>query len=102
MHGLSSALHLAQRGANVVVLESDVCGRHASGVNAGGVRTLGRHGAEIALSLASRDLWFRLAELTGDDAGFVSSGQLKVAESEAEFSACRARAACRQRSRRLG
>lgn len=93
LHGLSSALHLARRGASVVVLESDVCGRHASGVNAGGVRTLGRHDAEIALSLASRDLWFRLAELIGDDAGFVPSGQLKVAESEAELAACRARVA---------
>jgi sarcosine oxidase subunit beta len=93
LHGLSSALHLARRGARVVVLESDVCGRHASGVNAGGVRTLGRHDAEIALSLASRDLWFRLKDMIGDDAGFVPSGQLKVAENDAEFAACRARVA---------
>ncbi|MFL9921063.1 FAD-binding oxidoreductase [Paraburkholderia fungorum] len=91
LHGLSSALHLARRGARVVVLERDMCGRHASGVNAGGVRTLGRHDAEIALSLASRDLWVRLAELVGDDAGFVPSGQLKVAESEAELAECSAR-----------
>ncbi len=93
LHGLSSALHLARRGARVAVLERDVCGRHASGVNAGGVRTLGRHDAEIALSLASRELWFRLAELVGDDAGFVASGQLKVAESDAELDECRSRVA---------
>ncbi len=93
LHGLSSALHLARRGARVVVLERDVCGRHASGVNAGGVRTLGRHDAEIALSLASRDLWFRLPDLIDDDAAFVPSGQLKIAENEAELDDCRARVA---------
>jgi sarcosine oxidase subunit beta len=93
LHGLSSALHLARRGARVAVLERDVCGRHASGVNAGGVRTLGRHDAEIALSLASRELWFKLHELVDDDAGFVPSGQLKIAENEAELDECRARVA---------
>ena len=93
LHGLSSALHLARRGARVTVLESDVCGRHASGVNAGGVRTLGRHDAEIALSLASRDVWFDLPALVGDDAGFVPSGQLKIAENETELDDCRARVA---------
>ena len=34
LHGLSSALHLAQRGLAVIVLEAEFCGRHASGVNA--------------------------------------------------------------------
>jgi sarcosine oxidase subunit beta len=89
LHGLSSALHLAQRGLAVIVLEAEFCGRHASGVNAGGVRTLGRHVAEIPLALASRTMWHRLAELVGDDAGFAPSGQLKVAETDEELQTLR-------------
>lgn len=93
LQGTASALHLARKGLRVTLLEAEYCGRHASGVNAGGVRTLGRHLAEIPLALASRDLWHRLADLTGDDAGFVPSGQLKVAETEAELEVLRQRVA---------
>ncbi|MFP3926223.1 NAD(P)/FAD-dependent oxidoreductase [Pseudomonas sp. W5-36] len=91
IHGLSTALHLAQRGVEVTVLEADYCGRHASGVNAGGVRTLGRHEAEIPLALSSRALWHDLAQTLGDDGGFVPSGQLKLAETAAELHECRQR-----------
>lgn len=42
IHGCSAALHLSQRGVSVLVAEKDHIGRHASGVNSGGVRTLGR------------------------------------------------------------
>jgi sarcosine oxidase subunit beta len=91
LHGLSSAFHLARAGARVTVLEAEYCGRHASGVNAGGVRTLGRHDAEIPLSLASRALWYRLPELLGDSGGFVASGQLKVAADDAGLAMLRAR-----------
>jgi len=85
LHGMSSAFHLARRGKRVIVLEADYCGRHASGVNAGGVRTLGRDLAEIPLSLASRDIWHELGELLGDDAEFTPSGQLLVAENEQDI-----------------
>lgn len=91
IHGLSTAFHLARRGVRVTLLEADYCGRHASGVNAGGVRTLGRHAAEIPLALASRTLWHQLAQVLGDDGGFVPSGQLKLAENLAELQACRRR-----------
>ncbi|WP_456293112.1 NAD(P)/FAD-dependent oxidoreductase [Pseudomonas sp. AK106] len=91
IHGLSTALHLAQRGVEVTVLEADYCGRHASGVNAGGVRTLGRHEAEIPLALSSRELWRDLVQTLGDDGGFVPSGQLKLAETAAELHECRQR-----------
>ncbi|MGI3744962.1 MAG: NAD(P)/FAD-dependent oxidoreductase [Janthinobacterium lividum] len=91
IHGLSTALHLAQRGVEVTVLEADYCGRHASGVNAGGVRTLGRHEAEIPLALSSRELWQDLVQTLGDDGGFVPSGQLKLAETAAELDECRQR-----------
>lgn len=91
IHGLSTAFHLAQRGVKVTVLEADYCGRHASGVNAGGVRTLGRHTPEIPLALASRTLWHEMKAVLGDDGGFVPSGQLKLAESMAELEECRQR-----------
>lgn len=91
IHGLSTAFHLAQRGVKVTVLEADYCGRHASGVNAGGVRTLGRHTPEIPLALSSRTLWHELKSVLGDDGGFVPSGQLKLAENLAELEECRQR-----------
>ncbi len=91
IHGCSTALHLALRGAKPLLIEKDYCGRHASGVNAGGVRQLARHVAEVPLSVASMELWERIEDLVGDDCGFESHGQVLVAEDEAEFAECRAR-----------
>jgi sarcosine oxidase, subunit beta len=96
IHGCSSAFHLARRGARVILLEADYCGRHASGVNAGGVRTLGRPLPEIPLALASRELWHQLREMLGDDGDFVASGQLKVAETELEVETLKERVALLQ------
>ena len=93
LHGCSAALHLALRGATVTVLEKDYVGRHASGVNAGGVRRLGRDVAEIPLSVASLELWYRIQDLVDDDCGFEHHGQVKVAENEAELETLRRRAA---------
>ncbi|MFL9874358.1 NAD(P)/FAD-dependent oxidoreductase [Paraburkholderia megapolitana] len=93
LHGSSSAFHLARRGVTVTVLEADYVGRHASGVNAGGVRTLGRPLPEIPLALMSREIWHDLVATIGDDAGFVASGQLKIAETDAELDECRERVA---------
>jgi len=93
LHGSCSAFYISQRGAKVIVLEADYVGRHASGVNAGGVRTLGRPLPEIPLALASREIWHTLPEIIGDDCGFVPSGQLKIAESDAELEECRQRVA---------
>jgi sarcosine oxidase subunit beta len=91
LHGCSAALHLAKRGARVAVLEKNHVARHASGVNAGGVRRLGRHLAEVPLSVASMELWHRIGDLVDDDCGFERNGQVKVAESAAEFDELRAR-----------
>ena len=91
IHGCSTALHLALRGAAVTLLEKDYSGRHASGVNAGGVRQLARHMAEVPLSVASMALWERIGDLVDDDCGFHSHGQVLVAESEAELEAFRTR-----------
>ncbi|PSC03092.1 FAD-dependent oxidoreductase [Alsobacter soli] len=91
IHGCSTALHCAQRGMKVVLIEKDHAGRHASGVNAGGVRQLARHVAEIPLSNHSMDIWHRIADLVDDDCGFVSDGQVLVAETEQELAVFRER-----------
>jgi sarcosine oxidase subunit beta len=84
IHGCSTALHCALRGLSVALIEKDHAGRHASGVNAGGVRQLARHVAEIPLSNASMEIWHRIGELVDDDCGFTSDGQVMVAEDEAD------------------
>ena len=91
IHGCSTALHLAMRGLKPILIEKDHAGRHASGVNAGGVRQLARHFDEVPLSVASMELWERIEDLVGDDCGFTSEGQVLVAETEAEFASFRDR-----------
>ena len=91
IHGCSTALHLALRGLKPILVEKDYAGRHASGVNAGGVRQLARDLAEIPLSISSMAIWEQIEELVGDDCGFESHGTVLVAESEAELDSFRAR-----------
>jgi sarcosine oxidase, subunit beta len=93
IHGCSTALHCAKRGLKVLVIEKDHAGRHSSGVNAGGVRQLARHVAEIPLSAYSMELWHRIEDLVDDDCGFTSDGQVLVAEDEAEYDSFRDRVA---------
>jgi sarcosine oxidase subunit beta len=91
LHGCSAALHLARAGASVIVLEKDHVARHASGVNAGGVRRLGRDFAEVPLSVAALELWHRIEEMVDDRCGFEAVGQVKVAEDEGALAAMRER-----------
>src|SRR6188768_3328809 len=91
IHGCSTALHLALRGLKPILVEKDYAGRHASGVNAGGVRQLARDLAEIPLSISSMALWEQIEALVGDDCGFESHGTVLVAESEAELDTFRTR-----------
>ncbi len=91
LHGSSTALHLARAGIPALILEKNYIGRHASGVNAGGVRTLSRHLAEVPLSLASREIWLRIEDWVDDDCGFDQNGQMRVAENETDVATLRAR-----------
>ncbi|WFU44211.1 FAD-dependent oxidoreductase [Bradyrhizobium sp. CB82] len=93
IHGCSTALHLSLAGMKPVLIEKDYAGRHASGVNAGGVRQLARDVAEIPLSIRSMGIWERIEELLDDDCSFESHGQVLVAEDETELAAYRARVA---------
>lgn len=83
--GCSTALHLRQRGASVILLERGLCGGHASGVNYGGVRQQGRDLAELPLARRAREMWARLAEIVGTDCEFVASGHVKLARSDADM-----------------
>jgi sarcosine oxidase, subunit beta len=85
LHGCSAALQLAKHGQRVLLLEKHHIGRHASGINAGGVRTLNRDVAELPLSLLGMSYWQKLESMVGDDCGFTECGQIKVAESDAEM-----------------
>ena len=91
LHGLSTALQLARRGASVILLEKSRIGRHSSGASAAGVRTLNRARKEMPISLASMEMWHHIEDLVGDDCGFHSHGQLQIAETEAELERIQAR-----------
>ncbi|MEZ5835619.1 MAG: FAD-dependent oxidoreductase [Geminicoccaceae bacterium] len=93
IHGCSTALHLARRGVRVVVIERDHVGRHASSANAGGVRTLLRHPAEIPLSLEAMRSGIIEAEL-GHDCGYHGAGAARGCAQR--YNACRTGQAQRQ------
>jgi sarcosine oxidase subunit beta len=91
LHGSSTALHLALRGQRVTVIEKRFPGRFASGVNAGGVRRLGRHPAEIPLSVAALEVWQDIENFLGDDCDFHPVSQVKIAESADDMAILEAR-----------
>jgi len=89
--GLSTALHLARRGTKVIVLEKQSSGRHASGVNAGGLRQLNRHMAEIPLTVAAAEMWKNIRDLVDDDCDVELNGQVRIAETDEELQMLQAR-----------
>jgi sarcosine oxidase, subunit beta len=96
IHGCSTALHLAKKGLSVLVIEKNTVGRHASGVNAGGVRRLMRDVAELPLSMAAMEQWFDLESLLGSELAptchFVGDvGQIGVAGDTGEMAWCEKR-----------
>ncbi|MCK5425090.1 MAG: FAD-binding oxidoreductase [Emcibacter sp.] len=82
IHGACTAMNLAERGLKVVMLDKGVGGRNSSTSNAGGVRQLWRHPAEIPLALEASKMWHNIEKIVGDDCGFRVSGQIKIAESD--------------------
>ncbi len=91
IQGCATAYHLARAGARVIVLEKDRVSRHASGVNAGGVRVLGRHLSEVELSKASMELWAGLDDELDADTGYRSRSLINIAADEADMETLRAR-----------
>ena len=93
MIGLSTALHLAQAGKKVTLLEKNFPGKHASGVNAGGVRSLKRDPIELPLIHGAMDMWHGMEKIVGSDCGFFKTGYLVAAENEADMAELEQRAA---------
>jgi sarcosine oxidase subunit beta len=91
--GASTALNLAQMGRKVALLEKDRNARHASAVNAGGVRRLNRAFEEIPISVAAGEMWPQLSKIVGDDCGFEPVGQLRIGPGEKEMKQLAARVA---------
>ena len=83
--GASTALNLARMGRRVALLEKEGNARHASAVNAGGVRRLNRAFEEIPLSVAAAEMWPQLAKIVGDDCGFEPVGQVRIGPGEIEM-----------------
>ncbi len=85
IQGCATAYNLAKAGVKVLVLEKDWASRHASGVNAGGVRVLGRHLAEVDLSKASMKLWLQLDDELEADTGFRRRSLINIAADDADM-----------------
>lgn len=91
IQGASTAYHLTQKGVKAVVLEKDTVSRHASGVNAGGVRLLGRHVAEVELSRLAMERWQQLDDELDADTGFRRRSLINIAADEADLETLRNR-----------
>jgi len=91
--GSATALYLGRRGVRSMVLEKDHAGRHASGVNAGGLRKLNRHPAELPLTVEAARIWADIRDLVDSDCDVKLAGQARVAENEADLEILEARAA---------
>lgn len=91
LQGCSIALFLAKAGWKVTLLEKNVAGRHASSVNAGGLRTLMRDWREYPLSQLAMTHWANLEKLVGAAAAErcevrLGGSQIAVAFDDAEMS----------------
>ena len=91
--GFSTALQLVKRGTRCIVLDKDSPGRHASGVNAGGLRQLNRHPAEIPLSVAAAEMWHNIESLLDSDCDTRFPGQIRIAENAEDMQKLEGRAA---------
>lgn len=98
LQGCAIALQLARCGVPVTVIDRGIAGRHASGVNAGGLRLLLRDLREYPLSRRAMEMWAELPALVGDAASAacevrLGSGQVAVAMDAAEWDWAQTRAA---------
>ena len=84
--GTSTALFLAERGVNVVLLEKGRVAGEQSSRNWGWIRQQGRDWAELPIMMESNRIWRGLAERTGEaDLSFAECGCVYVATSQAQM-----------------
>ena len=91
--GASCAYFLAERGAEVLLLEAGRIGREASGVNAGGVRQQARALPEMPLALESVRLWADLERRLEVPLEYERCGDLRIVENAEDAARLRAVAA---------
>ncbi len=94
--GSSIALQLAMRGCRCIVIDKASPGRHASGVNAGGLRVLNRDPAEIPLAIEASKMWHSIEALVDSDCDARFPGQLRVAENKSDMALLEQRASLTQ------
>ncbi|NWB31302.1 NAD(P)/FAD-dependent oxidoreductase [Pseudomonas gingeri] len=80
IQGCAIAMYLARAGRQVTLIEKHVAGRHASSVNAGGLRQLMRDIREYPLSLRAMEIWQNFHELVGDAAAEASEIRLGASQ----------------------
>lgn len=81
--GVATALHLAERGQNVVVLEKGRVAGEQSSRNWGWIRQTGRDEGELPIMMESLAYWRGLASETGENSlAFSEQGVLYLASSE--------------------
>lgn len=83
--GIATALELAERGIDVVVLEKGEVAAEQSSRNWGWCRQMGRDPREIPLILESLRLWRGMDTRIGGETGFTECGILYLCEDEAEL-----------------
>lgn len=80
LQGCSIALFLARAGWKVTLFDKNVAGRHASSVNAGGLRMLMRDWREYPLSQRAMEHWTHLDRLVGEKAANACEVRLGVSQ----------------------
>jgi glycine/D-amino acid oxidase-like deaminating enzyme len=83
--GISTALELAERGIDVVVLEKGEIAAEQSSRNWGWCRQMGRDPREIPLIRISLDLWRNMNSRIGGETGYTECGILYLCETEAQL-----------------
>lgn len=99
LHGACAALHIAETGRSVTLLDKGYGGETASIANASGVRRLMRATAELPLAMLAADRWRNLSSIVGSDGGYREVGQVKIAETADELRVLAERA---EQTRKLG
>lgn len=85
--GISTALELAERGLDVVVVEKGEIAAEQSSRNWGWCRQMGRDPREIPLIQVSLDLWDGMNARVGGETGFTRCGILYLCETEEQLAA---------------
>ncbi|WP_066417114.1 NAD(P)/FAD-dependent oxidoreductase [Halorubrum aethiopicum] len=80
--GLSAAYSLADRGADVTLVEKGSLGNASTARSAGGIRSQFSTRVNVELSLASKEVWNAFEERFGVDIGLRKNGYLFLARSE--------------------